>query len=114
MTNAMRFGTAGTIGAIFNVIGVLFIGAANACLCYAFLHYVPEWKGLAQNWITPCVFAGFIGLVIGSMFMSVYSFASDTILQCYMVDDELDRPDGNRPAIMNQFVDAWQNEEKKD
>lgn len=112
LKNAMRFGTANAIGFIFNFIGVFFIGTANAALVYAFLHYVPAWKGLAENWITPCVFAGFIGIVIGSIFMSVYSFSSDTILQCFMVDEELDRPDGNRPAIMNQFVDAYQDEKK--
>jgi hypothetical protein len=41
------------------------------------------------------------------MFMSVYSFASDTILQAFLVDEELNRPDGNRPAIMNEFIEAF-------
>ena len=39
--------------------------------------------------------------MIGHMFMGVYSFASDTILQSFLVDEELKRPDGNRPQIMN-------------
>lgn len=111
--NAMKFGTANAIGFIFNGIGILFIGSVNSLIVYAFLHYVPGYIGLAQNWITPATIGGFIGLIIGSMFMSVYSFSSDTILQCYMVDEELDRPDGNRPAIMNQFIEAF-NDEKKD
>jgi len=37
--------------------------------------------------------------------VSVFSFASDTILQCLFVDEELvqsaGRPAGNRPPIMN-------------
>lgn len=38
--------------------------------------------------------------------MSVYSFASDTILQCFMVDEELKRPDGLRPAELNAVMDS--------
>jgi len=49
------------------------------------------------------------------MFMSVFSFASDTILQSFLVDEELGRPDGMRPAIMNQFVEgAGEEPEEKD
>jgi len=38
--------------------------------------------------------------------MGVFSFASDTILQSFLVDEELNRPDGSRPAIMNQFIEG--------
>ena len=41
--------------------------------------------------------------------MSVFSFASDSILQCFLLDEELGaqgkgRPPGNRPPIMNDFI----------
>ena len=48
------------------------------------------------------------GVIIGAMFMSVFSFASDTILQSFMVDEELKRPDGNRPAIMNDLIEGME------
>lgn len=112
LKNALRFGTAATIGAIFNVLGVCFIGGANGLVVYSFLHYVPQFKGLTQNWIAPVVIGMLQGVIIGGMFMSVFSFASDTILQCFLVDEELNRPDGMRPAIMNQFIEGV--EEKKD
>lgn len=47
LKNALRFGTANFIGFIFNVIGVLFIGALNGCFVFAMLHYVPPYIGLA-------------------------------------------------------------------
>jgi len=48
--------------------------------------------------------------------MSVFSFASDTILQSFMVDEELKRPGGNRPAIMNDLIEGMDagNDKKKD
>ena len=106
LKNALRFGTANAIGFIFRVLGVAFICAANGCFMYALIHYYTPYKGLASNWIVPCVIALFQGLIIGSMFMSVFSFASDTILQSFLVDEELKRPDGCRPAIMNQFIEG--------
>jgi solute carrier family 44 protein 1 (choline transporter-like protein) len=115
----LRFGTANSIGFIFSVLGVAFIGAMNGLIAYSMLHYVPAYKGMAHNWLAPCVVAVAEGVIIGSMFMSVFSFASDTILQSFMVDEELKRPDGNRPAIMNDLIEGMdagksKEEEKKE
>ena len=106
LKNALRFGTANSIGFIFNVLGVAFITAANGLIVYVLIHYVEAYKGLAVNWVTPCIVGALEGMMIGSMFMSVFSFASDTILQSFLVDEELNRPDGSRPAIMNQFIEG--------
>ena len=97
----MRFGAAQSIGFIFNVLGVAFIAAANGMFVYALLHYVPKYEGLVQSWIGPSVVCLVEGMIIGTMFMSVFSFASDTILQAFLVDQELGRPEGMRPVIMN-------------
>lgn len=43
LKNALRFGTANSIGFIFNVLGVAFIAAANGCAVYAALHYVERY-----------------------------------------------------------------------
>lgn len=97
LKNMARFGAATGIGFIFNVLGVAFIMSANALFVYAGLHYVDAWKGLAASWIAPCIVGALQGFLIGAMFMSVFSFSSDTILQCFLVDEELSRPDANRP-----------------
>jgi choline transporter-like protein 2/4/5 len=112
LKNALRFGTANSIGFIFNLLGVAFISAANSLAVYAALHYYEPYKGLASNWITPVVVAGIQGLIVGAMFMSVFSFASDTIMQSFLVDEELNRPDGMRPAIMNQFIEGVEDKKK--
>lgn len=56
----------------------------------------------------PCIVAGIIGFLIGAIFMSVFSFAADTVLQCFFLDEELGdgkgRPPNNRPPIMNDFI----------
>merc|ERR1711935_691274 len=100
LKNALRFGTANSIGFIFNVLGVAFIAAANGCVVYVMLHHVDRYTGLASNWIAPAAVGVGQGFITGVMFMSVFSFSSDTILQSFLVDEELKRPDGMRPQIM--------------
>lgn len=46
LKNALRFGTANSIGFIFNILGVGFIASANGCVVYGILHYDPKYKGL--------------------------------------------------------------------
>lgn len=107
LKNVMRFGTVNSIGFIFNVLGVAFIASANGLVVYAMLHYVPVFKGRVSNWIAPVGVGLIEGLIVGVMFMNMFGFASDTILQCFLVDEELpNRGEGNRPAIMNQFIDG--------
>jgi len=55
LKNAVRFGTANTIGLIFNILGVAFIAAANGTLVYVALTEVPMFKGLTESWIAPVV-----------------------------------------------------------
>ena len=104
--NAARFGTALAIGFIFNFLGTAFITVANGGTVYCVLHYIPMWKNLVSNWVPVTIIGGVVGFIVGVMFMSVFSLAGDTILQSFMVDEELNRPDGMRPAIMNQFVEG--------
>lgn len=80
----------------------------NGLIVFSLLHYVPAYKGMANSWLAPTIVGISEGVIIGSMFMSVFSFASDTILQSFMVDEELKRPDGNRPAIMNHLIEGME------
>ena len=59
LKNAVRFGTANSIGFIFNVLGVVFITACNGLTVYAVLHYYEPYMGKANNWIAPVGIAGF-------------------------------------------------------
>ena len=80
ISNAGRFGTAGSIGFIFELLGTVFIASANGLIVYVFLHYVPAYIGTVKNWIPPCVIGFLEGFMIGVVFMSLFSFSSDTIL----------------------------------
>ena len=107
--NALRFGFVHSIGAIFMFLGRLFIICVNALLCYVMLTRWEKYASQVSSPYFPCVVAGFIGYLIGAIYMSIFSFASDTILQCFLLDEELGacakgRPASNRPPLMEDFI----------
>ena len=90
-------------------LGKLFICAANGAVCFLI---VTNWKEVSQKInspYVPCAIAVIIGYVIGACFMSIFSFASDAIMQSFLLDESMGaagkgRPESNRPKRMNEFV----------
>ena len=108
--NAMRFGAVASVGGIFMLIGRLFIICVTVAVCYLQMTQWPQVVAQVSSPYFPCIIAAIIGFLIGAIFMSVFSFASDTILQCFLLDEELGaqgkgRPPANRPPLMNDFID---------
>ena len=99
--NCEKFGEASSIGFVFNSIGVGLISGGNAMCVYMGLHYIPYFEGRTSNWIAPCMIGGIEGMIIGIMVMSMFGFASETILMCFYLDEDINFkvPDVNtRPA----------------
>mmetsp|Transcript_27453 Transcript_27453/g.20612 ORF Transcript_27453/g.20612 Transcript_27453/m.20612 type:complete len:104 (-) Transcript_27453:45-356(-) len=89
-------------------LGKLFIVCATCLSCYAIIISWPEVDDQLSTPYGPLFVIAVIAYVIGAVYMSVYSFASDAILQCFLYDEEkasmAGRPAGNRPPIMNDFI----------
>lgn len=87
--NILRFGFVHSIGAIFMFIGRLFIICSTVLCAYIMLTQWPHFRDQVSSPYFPCIIAGIIGLLVGAIFMSVFSFACDTVLQCFFLDEEL-------------------------
>ena len=105
--NALRFGVASGVGCIFMFLGKLFVMISSCLICYLML---TEWEKPADVVQTPygtCLVVIIVAYLISSIFMSVFSFASDAIFQSFILDEELGpegRPPQNRPPVMNSFI----------
>jgi len=109
LKNAARFGAVSTVGCIFMFVGKLTIMSCSGLICYLLVTQWEEPAKAISSPIIPVVIACIIGHIIGAIFLSVYSFASDTMFQCFLLDEEMadsgkGRPPANRPARMNAFV----------
>jgi solute carrier family 44 (choline transporter-like protein), member 2/4/5 len=103
-TNSMRFGAVALMGKVFYIMGVTVISGSNGLVVYAAITQVDTWKEKTIGWVGP-VLIGFIeGLIAGVMYMGMFSFSADTILMCFLVDEDEKRPGDNRPSVISEFV----------
>ena len=78
--NCLRMGISHSIGCIFMFLGKLFIICATVLITYLMLTKWQKAELAVSTPYAPCFVAGVIGYVVGSVFMTVFSFASDTIM----------------------------------
>lgn len=103
--NSARFGTVSGIGAVFVMIGELFITFAATAVGYG-LTNLPEYANVLYGPNTVTFVCGVVSLMISHVFMSVYGCSADTIIQCYCMDEEMNGRAKNAPEIMKRFVDG--------
>ena len=111
LSNAGRFGAVGTIGKIYHFFGTVAIGGATGFAAYLFIgqtDYIDVTSPLPGA-ITCCV----VGLFIGAAFMSIYSFASDAILQSFLLGESLNLATSKVPEGMASFAETLENHKDK-
>jgi hypothetical protein len=95
---AARFGFGKAIGVAFITFGSILIGALTATASYYFMSNYPA-LGVNQP-IAPAITIGLISSIIGMSFLSVFTFASEAILQSFLLDEEMKFEGHNRPEYM--------------
>jgi len=107
-TNSMRFGAVSLMSKTFYILGVAIISVGNGLFVYFCIKQIDSYE--TEGWFGP-VLVGFLqGLAAGVMYMGMFGFSTDTILMCFLVDEDEKRPGDARPAVMNEFVHV--NDEK--
>jgi len=109
LRNPLRMGVVTSIGGIFVLFGKIFIAALTALGAYLVL---DNWSYFSEKIYTPLIptiIIFVIAYAIGAIFMTVYGLASDTILACFIVDEELNKkknaPPRHCPASLRSFLD---------
>jgi hypothetical protein len=103
--NAHRFGAGNSVGFVFNIFGIACIMVGTAGSGYLFLANYPDMVSVDDP-IPPTVALGVISGLTGAMFLSIFSYSSDAILQAFLLDEELRFLGDNRPAYMMEFAEA--------
>ena len=109
LRNAARFLALGSIGNVFMFLGKFLIALMATYGGYLIVTRAPMYEDELHSPIFPCIVFFLIGYVIASLFMAVYSMAIDTILQCFLADEELNekysRPPEHSPPQLRSFLD---------
>lgn len=83
--NAGRFGSATVIGWIMMLLGKGCIMAASA---YITILVIKNYYTEVDNPFIPAILVAMFAYLVGSLFLSVFSFSSTAILHCFLLDEE--------------------------
>jgi choline transporter-like protein 2/4/5 len=83
--NAGRFGASGIIGMIMEVLGKGVIMGLSTYLTFLIVQTgYPE----VQQPFIPAILVAIVAYFVGSLFLSIFSFASTAILHCFILDED--------------------------
>jgi len=108
--HAAKFTLVEGIGNIFNALGKMAIAASTTCIGFVMIYYWKSVREQTPQFIAPLLVIFMVGFIVGSVFISVYSTSSNTILQCFLVDldiSEQRKQDGaqHRPDSLKEFIE---------
>lgn len=107
VSNAGRFAVASILGWIFTFIGKIAIVAGTVVVGYIIIKNDNNIKDKISSPIFPCIIFGLIAYIIAVIFLNIYSFAMDCILQSFLIDETLagqDNYGAHRPKTMDAFA----------
>jgi choline transporter-like protein 2/4/5 len=100
--NCARFAIIGGIGTILMFIGKALIMAMSGWIAYLIIMNSDKLKDKVSSPIFPIIVVVVIAYLVSSIFLSVYSFASNAILHAFLLDEEVK---GNHaPTSLKNFV----------
>jgi len=113
VNNAARFAALGGVGAIFNFLGKVLITAFTTYCGYLMVTRIDYYADRVTDPIPPTIVFAIVAHFVAALFMSVYSMASETIIQAFLIDEEIHK-DGTQfaPEPLVEFMKEHRNDDK--
>jgi hypothetical protein len=99
--HAARFGWGNSVGYLMLFFGCAGVGATTAFGAYLYMGQTETFP--VSSPIPPAFFCGVIAVFIAWVFLSIFSFASDALLQAFLLDEELRFAGKTRPVEFAEF-----------
>lgn len=91
MKYAGEFAFTSNIGSIFMFLGKMTISSSVTFSGFLIIEHWPYVYDSLYSPVIPCCVIFIIAYIVGSTFISIYSVASNTILQCFLVDTDISK-----------------------
>lgn len=85
------------------VFGAAGVGSVTGFGAYIYISQTKTFP--ISNPIPPALFVGVTAVLIAWVFLSIYSFASDALLQAFLLDEELRFAGNSRPADFKDLAE---------
>lgn len=93
------------------LLGKTIIISSSGLIAYIIIVNAKKLKDNVSSPIFPTIVCAVIAYLIGSVFLSVYSFSSTTILHCFIYTEEIGVKE--HPKKLNDFLKIYDNETAK-
>ena len=107
LRNLGRFSVLTLLGKLFSNIGALFITTASGILGYFVIENYGFLKDEIDSAFLPVFCMVIIGLIIGLVCMNVFGMSADTLLYCFLIDEEINK---GLPKAMPELQNFMSNE----
>jgi Plasma-membrane choline transporter len=104
--NAGRFAVATVLGAIFIFVGKVLIVCSTIIVCYIIITQTSSINSKISGPYFPCILFGLISYCVAAVFLSIFGFSMDVILQSFLVDETL-AGEGSYGAHRPRTLDAF-------
>ena len=89
LKNSDKFLLISGVGNVFMFLGKMSIASITAFLGFTILQNWTQVYEKLDSPMVPTIVIFLIAYVVGSIFISIYSISTDTILQCFLVDTDI-------------------------
>ena len=115
-TNFLRFGVLSGLCGLFLFLGSLFISCATTFTMHFFIGLYADGQNVEVDTIAPLLLVFFLTLSVCIIFSHVYEISADTLLHCYVLDEEDGTVDGsvggNCPEVLKTMLNKHSIENK--
>jgi len=113
LKNPLRMGVVASIGGIFVLFGKIFVAGITALGAFYTITSLDTFSTQIYSPFIPTIVIFIFAYVIGAVFMTIYGLAADTILACFIVDEDINSKKNAPARHCPQSLRSFLNENSK-
>ena len=102
--NLGRFSVLTLLGKLFSTIGTLFITVASGIIGYLVIQNYGFLSEEINSAFLPVFCMVMVGLIIGLVTMNVFGMSADTLLYCFLIDEEINKGQPKAMPELQKFM----------
>jgi len=114
LRNAGRIGSISYVSAVLVFVGRLFVAIVTTCIAYIVINNQFADDNLIHSAAGPAALVFVFAYVVGDLFLDIFEMATETILQCFIADEEMfDGDSGYADGDLRKWFDDHEENERK-
>jgi hypothetical protein len=115
LKNATQFTFLEGLAFILGFLSQALIVSGTCCICYLILVVWDDINEDLSSYFPPIFITGIVAYLVSLLFFAVFTISANTILNCFLMDQELGKVNGKLkashvPKTLRNFLDTYKDE----